>query len=96
MGPDLNVNGDAAEADVDGSPGTDPVSSAASEAQTSPAEGNSMLGKTHFRFKHVSAWLSARFIPKYRAKGLNGLQSRKITVWNFGMNLFAVIFDLKG
>lgn len=65
MGADLNVNGDMGEADVDGSPGTDPVSSAASEAQTSPTEGNGMLGKTHFRFRHVTAWLSVRFIPKY-------------------------------
>lgn len=69
MGPDLKVNGDVGEADVDESPGTDPVSSAASEAQTSPAEGNSMLGKTHFRFKGVTAWLSVRFIPKYPSLG---------------------------
>ena len=55
MWPDLNINGDMGEADVDGSLGTDPVSSATSEAQTSPTEGNSMLGKTHLRFKHVTA-----------------------------------------
>lgn len=50
MGPDLNTNGDVGEAEVDGS---DAVPSAASQAQPSPAEGNSMLGKTHFR----AAWL---------------------------------------
>lgn len=66
VGPDLNVNGDTGEAGADGS--ADPVCSAASEAQTSPAEGNSMLGKTHFRFKHLTAWLSPRFIPKRRRK----------------------------
>lgn len=71
VGADLNVNGDAAEADVGGSPGTEPASPAASEAQTPPAEGNSMLGKTHFSFKHVAAWLSGRFIPKYTPQGQN-------------------------
>ncbi|CAG11226.1 unnamed protein product, partial [Tetraodon nigroviridis] len=41
VGPDLNANGDVGEAEVDGS---DAVPSAASQAQPSPAEGNSMLG----------------------------------------------------
>uniref|UniRef100_H3DKF8 LRR binding FLII interacting protein 1 n=1 Tax=Tetraodon nigroviridis TaxID=99883 RepID=H3DKF8_TETNG len=40
VGPDLNANGDVGEAEVDGS---DAVPSAASQAQPSPAEGNSML-----------------------------------------------------
>lgn len=71
VGADLNVNGDLADADVDGSPGTEPVSSAASEARIPPAEGNSMLGKSHFSFKHVAAWLSRRFIPTYTPQGQN-------------------------
>lgn len=66
VGPDLNVNGDVGEADVGGSDGGP---SAASEAQPSPAQGNSMLGKTHFRLRpvrHCMAQLG--FVPKSRLK----------------------------
>ncbi|MED6294098.1 hypothetical protein CHARACLAT_017402 [Characodon lateralis] len=42
-GPDLNINGDVGESEVDGSPGAEPVSQSAQDSQTSPAEGNSVL-----------------------------------------------------
>ncbi|XP_049904145.1 leucine-rich repeat flightless-interacting protein 2 isoform X20 [Epinephelus moara] len=42
LGPDLNINGEVAEA-VDGSPSADSASQPAQESQTSPPEGNSML-----------------------------------------------------
>ncbi|XP_019955235.2 enolase-phosphatase E1 isoform X4 [Paralichthys olivaceus] len=45
LGPDLNINGDIVEAEVDGSSG-DSAQQPAQESQTSPAEGNSMLGNT--------------------------------------------------
>lgn len=45
LGPDLSVNGDAGEAEVDETPGAEPESRSAPNPQTSPAEGNSMLGK---------------------------------------------------
>ncbi|XP_049904128.1 dentin sialophosphoprotein isoform X5 [Epinephelus moara] len=45
LGPDLNINGEVAEA-VDGSPSADSASQPAQESQTSPPEGNSMLGNT--------------------------------------------------
>ncbi|XP_040913915.1 leucine-rich repeat flightless-interacting protein 2 isoform X25 [Toxotes jaculatrix] len=43
LGPDLNVNGDIGEAEVDGSPGGDTARQPAQDSQTSPTEGNSML-----------------------------------------------------
>ncbi|XP_069011050.1 leucine-rich repeat flightless-interacting protein 2 isoform X12 [Embiotoca jacksoni] len=43
LGPDLSINGDFGEAEVDGSPGADPASPSVKDPQTSPAEGNSML-----------------------------------------------------
>ncbi|XP_069554847.1 leucine-rich repeat flightless-interacting protein 1 isoform X11 [Brachyistius frenatus] len=46
LGPDLSINGDFGEAEVDGSPGADPASPSVKDPQTSPAEGNSMLGNT--------------------------------------------------
>ncbi|XP_047225789.1 protein P200 isoform X6 [Girardinichthys multiradiatus] len=46
LGPDLNINGDVGESEVDGSPGAEPVSQSAQDSQTSPAEGNSVLGST--------------------------------------------------
>ncbi|XP_019132067.2 clumping factor A isoform X3 [Larimichthys crocea] len=46
LGPDLNVNGDIGEAEVDGSPSADPASQPTPDSQTSPTEGNSMLGNT--------------------------------------------------
>ncbi|XP_078030429.1 leucine-rich repeat flightless-interacting protein 2 isoform X17 [Epinephelus lanceolatus] len=42
LGPDLNINGEVAEA-VDGSSSADSASQPAQESQTSPPEGNSML-----------------------------------------------------
>uniref|UniRef100_A0A3Q3GUY5 Leucine-rich repeat flightless-interacting protein 2 n=1 Tax=Labrus bergylta TaxID=56723 RepID=A0A3Q3GUY5_9LABR len=42
LGPDLNINGDIGETQVDGSPSEDPSSPSAQDSQT-PAEGNSML-----------------------------------------------------
>nr|XP_019955237.1 PREDICTED: leucine-rich repeat flightless-interacting protein 1-like isoform X6 [Paralichthys olivaceus] len=45
LGPDLNINGDIVEVEVDGSSG-DSAQQPAQESQTSPAEGNSMLGNT--------------------------------------------------
>lgn len=47
LGPDLNINGDGGEAEVEGSPSADPASQPTQDSQTSPTEGNSMLGKTH-------------------------------------------------
>ncbi|XP_034740794.1 centrosomal protein of 290 kDa isoform X4 [Etheostoma cragini] len=46
LGPDLNVNGEVCETDVDGSPGADAASPPAPDSTTPPVEGNSMLGKT--------------------------------------------------
>ncbi|XP_070831639.1 leucine-rich repeat flightless-interacting protein 1 isoform X1 [Chaetodon trifascialis] len=46
LGPDLNINGDIGVGDVDGSPSADAGSQPAPDSQTSPAEGNSMLGNT--------------------------------------------------
>ncbi|XP_051259975.1 leucine-rich repeat flightless-interacting protein 2 isoform X19 [Dicentrarchus labrax] len=43
LGPDLNINGEIGEAEVDGSPSADPASQPAPDSQTSPVEGNSML-----------------------------------------------------
>ncbi|XP_050928807.1 leucine-rich repeat flightless-interacting protein 2 isoform X6 [Lates calcarifer] len=43
LGPDLNINGDIGEAEVDGSPSGDSAGQPAQDSQTSPAEGNSML-----------------------------------------------------
>ncbi|XP_060909933.1 uncharacterized protein lrrfip1a isoform X4 [Labrus mixtus] len=45
LGPDLNINGDIGETQVDGSPSEDPSSPSAQDSQA-PAEGNSMLGNT--------------------------------------------------
>ncbi|XP_060909951.1 leucine-rich repeat flightless-interacting protein 2 isoform X19 [Labrus mixtus] len=42
LGPDLNINGDIGETQVDGSPSEDPSSPSAQDSQA-PAEGNSML-----------------------------------------------------
>ncbi|XP_008298373.1 microtubule-associated protein futsch [Stegastes partitus] len=46
LGPDLNINGDVVDAEVDGSPGADPATRSPQDPQTSPTEGNSMLGNT--------------------------------------------------
>ncbi|XP_067371288.1 putative leucine-rich repeat-containing protein DDB_G0290503 isoform X7 [Channa argus] len=47
LGPDLNINGDIGEAEVDGLPPSgDSVPNTAQDSQTSPTEGNSMLGNT--------------------------------------------------
>ncbi|XP_028249726.1 uncharacterized protein lrrfip1a isoform X3 [Parambassis ranga] len=46
LGPDLNINGDVGETTVDGTPSMDPASQLAQNSQTSPTEGNSMLGNT--------------------------------------------------
>ncbi|XP_039673567.1 leucine-rich repeat flightless-interacting protein 1 isoform X18 [Perca fluviatilis] len=46
LGPDLNINGEVGEAEVDGSPSADAASQPAQDSQASPAEGNSMLGNT--------------------------------------------------
>ncbi|XP_032385394.1 uncharacterized protein lrrfip1a isoform X5 [Etheostoma spectabile] len=46
LGPDLNVNGEVGEVDVDGSPGADTASPPAQDSNTPPVEGNSMLGNT--------------------------------------------------
>ncbi|XP_039673573.1 leucine-rich repeat flightless-interacting protein 2 isoform X24 [Perca fluviatilis] len=43
LGPDLNINGEVGEAEVDGSPSADAASQPAQDSQASPAEGNSML-----------------------------------------------------
>ncbi|XP_034740808.1 leucine-rich repeat flightless-interacting protein 2 isoform X17 [Etheostoma cragini] len=43
LGPDLNVNGEVCETDVDGSPGADAASPPAPDSTTPPVEGNSML-----------------------------------------------------
>uniref|UniRef100_A0A3B4Y7W3 LRR binding FLII interacting protein 1 n=1 Tax=Seriola lalandi dorsalis TaxID=1841481 RepID=A0A3B4Y7W3_SERLL len=43
LGPDLNVNGDIGEAEVDGSPSGDAARQPAQDPQTPPTEGNSML-----------------------------------------------------
>ncbi|XP_032385412.1 leucine-rich repeat flightless-interacting protein 2 isoform X22 [Etheostoma spectabile] len=43
LGPDLNVNGEVGEVDVDGSPGADTASPPAQDSNTPPVEGNSML-----------------------------------------------------
>ncbi|XP_075335250.1 leucine-rich repeat flightless-interacting protein 2 isoform X12 [Odontesthes bonariensis] len=43
LGPDLNINGDAGEAEVDRSPDAEPSSHSAPDSQTTPTEGNSML-----------------------------------------------------
>ncbi|XP_042350275.1 leucine-rich repeat flightless-interacting protein 2 isoform X16 [Plectropomus leopardus] len=43
LGPDLNINGEAAEAPVDGLPSADSASTPAKDSPASPPEGNSML-----------------------------------------------------
>ncbi|XP_042350271.1 uro-adherence factor A isoform X12 [Plectropomus leopardus] len=49
LGPDLNINGEAAEAPVDGLPSADSASTPAKDSPASPPEGNSMLGNTEER-----------------------------------------------
>ncbi|XP_068558165.1 dentin sialophosphoprotein isoform X3 [Cebidichthys violaceus] len=46
LGPDLNINGEIGEAEVDGSPSAEPATQPAQDSQTAPTEGNSMLGNT--------------------------------------------------
>uniref|UniRef100_A0A8D3B8U3 Leucine rich repeat (in FLII) interacting protein 1a n=1 Tax=Scophthalmus maximus TaxID=52904 RepID=A0A8D3B8U3_SCOMX len=46
LGPDLNINGDVGEAEVDGLPSGDSARQPAQDSQSPPAEGNSMLGNT--------------------------------------------------
>ncbi|XP_042074496.1 myb-like protein X isoform X2 [Haplochromis burtoni] len=46
LGPDLSINGDVDVAEADESSSVDPASQPAQESQTTPAEGNSMLGNT--------------------------------------------------
>ncbi|XP_059198745.1 leucine-rich repeat flightless-interacting protein 2 isoform X8 [Centropristis striata] len=43
LGPDLNINGEVGETEVDGTPGADAAAPQAQDLQTSPPEGNSML-----------------------------------------------------
>ncbi|AWP12717.1 putative leucine-rich repeat flightless-interacting protein 2-like isoform 2 [Scophthalmus maximus] len=43
LGPDLNINGDVGEAEVDGLPSGDSARQPAQDSQSPPAEGNSML-----------------------------------------------------
>ncbi|XP_068558177.1 leucine-rich repeat flightless-interacting protein 2 isoform X14 [Cebidichthys violaceus] len=43
LGPDLNINGEIGEAEVDGSPSAEPATQPAQDSQTAPTEGNSML-----------------------------------------------------
>ncbi|XP_031725924.1 leucine-rich repeat flightless-interacting protein 2 isoform X11 [Anarrhichthys ocellatus] len=43
LGPDLNINGEIGEAEVDGSPSADPATQPAQDSQTAPTEGNGML-----------------------------------------------------
>ncbi|KAM6955751.1 leucine-rich repeat flightless-interacting protein 2 isoform 7-T7 [Lycodopsis pacificus] len=43
LGPDLNINGEIGEAEVDGSPSADPATQPAQDSQTAPPEGNGML-----------------------------------------------------
>ncbi|XP_068427996.1 leucine-rich repeat flightless-interacting protein 2 isoform X16 [Clinocottus analis] len=43
LGPDLNINGEIGEAEVDGSPSADPATQPAQDWHTAPSEGNSML-----------------------------------------------------
>ncbi|XP_034417904.1 leucine-rich repeat flightless-interacting protein 2 isoform X13 [Cyclopterus lumpus] len=43
LGPDLNINGEIGEAEVDGSPSADPATQPAQDSHTAPSEGNSML-----------------------------------------------------
>lgn len=52
LGPDLSINGDVDVAEADESSSVDPASQPAQESQTTPAEGNSMLGKTHCGIKN--------------------------------------------
>uniref|UniRef100_A0A669BL89 Leucine rich repeat (in FLII) interacting protein 1a n=1 Tax=Oreochromis niloticus TaxID=8128 RepID=A0A669BL89_ORENI len=46
LGPDLSINGDVDVAETDESPSADPASQPAQDSQTTPAEGNGMLGNT--------------------------------------------------
>ncbi|CAI5656630.1 unnamed protein product [Oreochromis niloticus] len=46
LGPDLSINGDVDVAEADESPSADPASQPAQDSQTTPAEGNGMLGNT--------------------------------------------------
>uniref|UniRef100_A0A673B5I0 Uncharacterized protein n=1 Tax=Sphaeramia orbicularis TaxID=375764 RepID=A0A673B5I0_9TELE len=46
LGPDLNINGDIGETDTDAPPSGDATTPTAQDSQTSPTEGNSMLGNT--------------------------------------------------
>ncbi|XP_026150943.1 nucleoprotein TPR isoform X6 [Mastacembelus armatus] len=46
LGPDLNINGDVGEAEVDGSPSGDSATNSAQDSQTFSMEGNNMLGNT--------------------------------------------------
>ena len=71
MGPDLNINGDPGEAEVDRSPVAEPASHLAHHSQTTPTEGNSMLGKTRIGLKSfflLSAWLSIRITEEFNSK----------------------------
>uniref|UniRef100_A0A3Q3M0K0 Leucine rich repeat (in FLII) interacting protein 1a n=1 Tax=Mastacembelus armatus TaxID=205130 RepID=A0A3Q3M0K0_9TELE len=43
LGPDLNINGDVGEAEVDGSPSGDSATNSAQDSQTFSMEGNNML-----------------------------------------------------
>lgn len=70
LGPDLNINGDSGEAEVDGSPSADPPPQPAQGSQTSPTEGNSMLGKTHCGIKLLSAWLGIKLSEDFHSKML--------------------------
>ncbi|XP_076012216.1 uncharacterized protein lrrfip1a isoform X2 [Genypterus blacodes] len=46
LGPDLSINGEIVEAEGEGSSSGDPAARTAQVSQTSPTEGNSMLGNT--------------------------------------------------
>lgn len=70
LGPDLSINGDVDVAEADESSSVDPASQPAQESQTTPAEGNSMLGKTHCGIKNflLTAWLCVQLMQESHSK----------------------------
>lgn len=73
LGPDLSINGDVDVAEADESPSADPASQPAQDSQTTPAEGNGMLGKTHCGIKNfLSSHCMARRTTDARVSFQNG------------------------
>ena len=76
---------------VGGPPSADPSSQPAADSQTSPAEGNSMLGKTHCGLNLLSAWLrnkrvcskmhQSKFIPENMIIDAETLNQRNDSFW---------------